>query len=408
MPLYNYKAKNSAGEVVTGSIEAATEDAVVSHLDTLGFYVLHLEVAKSAKSQSTSFFNFAAILSGVKKQDAILFTRQLSTLLRSGLSLAEALNTMVDQASTPRFKAVLNDISQSVQSGNSLSQSFAKYPAVFSELYVNMVKVGETAGILDMVLDRLALLGTQEMEITSRVKSALLYPIMLLVISIAVVSFLVIGILPKFALVFTSSQMNLPLPTQFILGTSAILQKLWWVLILLAVFAAFFFKGWLSSEKNRYQFHNLLLKFPIFGPLYAKIQIARFSRTLAALISCGVPLMQALSVVEEVISNLAIKSALQNIRRSISEGKSLVEPFKASGLFSPMVIQMISTGEQTGDLEGVLKEIAGFYEPEIERTIKDMTTVLEPMMLLGMGIVVAFIALSVLLPMFDLIKVFKN
>ena len=230
----------------------------------------------------------------------------------------------------------------------------------------------------------------------------------LLVISFLVVNFLVVGVLPRFAMVFTASQMKLPLPTQLVLGTSLLLQRLWWVFILAIIFAGFLFKRYMDTERGKYRIHAIALNFPIFGPLYTKIQIARFSRTLSALIGCGVPLLESLSVVEHTITNISIRQAIQDIRSSITKGKPLVEPIKASGFFSPMVIQMVATGERSGELDKVLEEIASFYEPEIEHTIKNLTTILEPIMLLIMGVVVAFIALSVLLPIFNLIKVFRS
>ncbi|MBI2095124.1 MAG: type II secretion system F family protein, partial [Candidatus Omnitrophica bacterium] len=255
---------------------------------------------------------------------------------------------------------------------------------------------------------RLGVLGTQEMEISSRIRAAMTYPIVLVVMAFFIVNFIMVGVLPKFVTVFSASKAPLPLPTQIVLGMSWTIRRFWPLMIGAAAAALFYFRRYTRTERGKFQFHRWLLKVPIFGDLYAKVQISRFTRTLSTLTGSGVPILQALTVVEKTISNVVLQRAIQGIRAAITAGSPLVEPFKASGLFSPMVVQMISIGERSGNIDKMLEDVSKFYDPEIEYTIKNLTSLLEPFMLLTMGLMVAFIAMSVLLPIFNLMKVFRT
>jgi type IV pilus assembly protein PilC len=404
MPLYSYKARNKQGELISGVLEGKSPQDIAASLDKLGYSVVEITSKSQLFSSVTLFLEKFKRLS---KQEVVVFTRQLATLIRSGMALSPSLATICEQTTNKKFKSILDDIRQSVQGGVSFSKALSKYPAIFPEVFVSMVEVGETGGMLDKVLDRLASLGTQELEISSRIKAALIYPVVLVVIAFSVVNFLLVGVLPKFVMVFRSSQARLPIPTQIVLGTSLILRTMWLPLFICLIFGSLWFRRYIKTDHGKFKFHTWLLKLPIYGQLYTKIQISRFSRTLSALTSSGIPLLQGLVVVEKTITNVVIRRAIQNIRVAISEGHPLVEPFKVSGLFSPMVVQMISIGEKSGKLDQTLEEISSFYDPEVEYTIKNLTSLIEPFMLLAMGIMVAFIALSVLLPIFNLIKVFK-
>lgn len=404
MATYRYKARDKAGELVIGKLEGDDEANIISSLDRLGYTVVEVtlqgKVPFSLKELSEHF-------KGISRQEVNIFTRQLATLIRAGLALAPSLATICEQTENKKFKILLEDIQQAVQAGTSFSEALAQHPKIFSELFVSMIEVGETGGLLDLVLDRLAILGVQEQETNSRIKSAMVYPIALVVIAFVVVNFMIVGVLPKFVMVFSAAQAKLPLPTQIVLGLSWVIRKFWFVIIIAFGLISMAFKKYISKPEGKFRFHSWLLKLPIFGKLYIKIQISRFARTLSALTSSGITLLQGLAVVEKTISNVVMRRAIQNIRLSITEGRSLVEQFKASGFFTPMVVQMIATGEKTGKLDQMLEEIAAFYEPEIEYTIKNLTTLLEPAMLLFMGVMVGFIALSVLLPIFKLMKVFR-
>ena len=405
MPAYNYKARNQQGEVVAGTLQMESEASVASNLDKLGYTILEIRLPSAI---IPSFSDFADRFQGLNKQEVTLFSRQLSTLIRSGMPLLPSLTTICEQTVNKKFKVILEEIRQSVQAGSSFSEALSKYPNVFSELFVSMVRVGETGGIMDQVLERLASLGTQEMEIQSRVMSAMTYPIVLVVISFLIVNFILVGVLPKFVMVFKASDAALPLPTQIVLSASWILRKFWFLLLAVTGVAFYFFRRYTAKGPGKLRFHRWLLKVPVFGELYAKIQVSRFTRTLSTLTASGVPILQALSVVEKTITNVIIQKAVQDIRVAIASGSTLVEPFRATGLFSPMVVQMVAIGEKSGSIDRMLEEVSKFYDPEIEYTIKNLTSLLEPFMLLAMGMMVAFIALSVLLPIFNLMKVFKG
>ena len=407
MPLYTYKVRDRQGELVTGTLEAATEKGIIARLDRLGYSIIEVKPQKVSETSESGMGMFERF-KRLERREVILFTRQLATLLRTGTSISTSLTTICAQTTNKRFRTILEDVTQSVHSGTSFSEALSKHPKVFSELFVSMVKVGEAGGMLDTVLERVAALGTQELEMQSRIRSALIYPVVLVVVAFIVVNFLVVGVLPKFVMVFRASGAELPIPTQIVLGLSWILRKLWLPILGVLILGFVWFRGYISKEEGRFKFHSLLLKVPIFGQLYNKVQISRFARILSALISSGIPLLQALVVVEKTVTNVVIRRAIQNIRNAIAEGNPLVSQFETSGMFSPMVVQMISTGEKSGKLDQMLEDVASFYDPEIEYTIKNLTALLEPFMLLAMGIMVAFIALSVLLPIFNLIKVFRG
>lgn len=405
MSTYTYKARDRYGELISGVVEGESETAVAKSLDRLGYSVVEV---RSRRPLQPALAGLIERLRRISKQEVTIFTRQLATLIRSGMAISPSLSTVCEQTTNPKFRLILEDIATRVQGGMSFSEALSKYPNVFSDLFVNMVKVGETGGILDKVLDRLAVLGTQELEMYTRIRSALIYPVVLVAIAFLVVNFLLVGVLPKFVAVFRASQAKLPLPTQLVLGFSWTLRHLWLPLLFGVAALSLWFRRYIERPEGRYRFDSKVLKLPLFGKLYTKVMITRFARTLSALIASGVPLLQALAVVEKTITNVVIRRIIQNIRASITEGQPLTEPFKASGFFSPMVVQMISVGEKSGKLDEMLNEVSSFYDPEIEYTIKNLTALLEPFMLLAMGIMVAFIALSVLLPIFNLIRVFRG
>ncbi|MFH1503865.1 MAG: type II secretion system F family protein [Candidatus Omnitrophota bacterium] len=405
MPIYAYKARDGQGELINGSLEAENKLRAVADLDKLGYSIVEITIQKNSFSLISAIFSHFQRL---HKQEVVIFTRQLATLVRSGMALSPSLNTICEQTINKKFKSILGNIRQSVQEGDSFSKALAVYPAIFPEIFVSMVEVGEAGGMLDKVLDRLAKMSLRELEISSSIKSALIYPVVLVIVAFAVVNFLLVGVLPKFVMVFQASQAKLPLPTQIVLGLSGALRVLWLPILFGVGMGVFGFKRYIRNDEGKFKFHKWLLKLPIFGKLYAKIQVSQFARILAALTSSGIPILQGLVVAEKTVTNVVVRRSIQNIRVAITEGQSLEAAFKLSGFFSPMVVQMVSTGEKAGKIDQMLEEISFFYDPEIEYTIKNLTSLLEPFMLLAMGGMVAFIALSVLLPIFNLIKVFRG
>jgi len=405
MASFIYKAFDNQGMAVNGAVEATDDLMVATNLRHLGYSVVSIQEQTKTKKR------LGEIIRKIKRipaQDIILFSRQLSSMLKSGLSITSALSSISDQIKSEYLKEAIAGVFKDVEAGVTLSEALRKYPYVFDELFTSMIRVGETAGILDQVLDRLSELKTQELDIRTRIRSSLTYPVILVVVAIAVVSFLLIAIIPKFVAIFQTYEARLPISTQILLIISYVFKRAWFfVLIGLAGFTIWL-RGYIKGEKGRYKFDYYSLKMPLVGEFFLKITISRFTRTLAALLKSGVPILEALSVTEKTIDNVVIAKVIQNIRFAISQGQSLSEPFRASGIFPQMVIQMISVGEESGRLDQLLTEVASNYERETEYAIKNITVALEPLLLLVMGIIVAFIALSVLVPIFNLIKVFRQ
>ncbi len=406
MPSYQYKARDAGGNLMQGVIEAENDAAAASGIEGLGLAPISISSASAAtfslSNLSESFFK------KVSRQEVLIFTRQLATLIGTGIPLIQSLENILSQTTNANFKQVINEIINSLKAGSSFSDSLSHYPKVFPNLYISMVKVGEAGGLLDKVLARLAELSTQDIDLRSRLRSVLIYPLVLAVVAFLIVNFVLVGVLPKFITIFEASQANIPIPTRILLSASHILRSYWWLIAIAFILGLNWFRSYYRSPEGQLKVDTRVLRVPLFGPLVLRIMVCRFSRSIAALTKSGIPIITALEVVESTISNRALSRMIQNVRLAVSRGQSLTEPFQASGLFPPMVIQLINTGERTGRLDQMFDQIAGFYEPEIEFTIRNLTSLLEPAMLLGMGIVVAFIALSVLLPIFNLISIVRR
>ncbi|MDD5526479.1 MAG: type II secretion system F family protein [Candidatus Omnitrophica bacterium] len=404
MASFIYKARNVQGESIHGIIDAADENKAASAIEHLG--LIPIQISHNTGSYSGSFMQFR--IKRISRQELLIFTRQLSTLIATGAPLITSIQNVADQAQNPRFKQILGSIVSSLESGVSFSESLAQYPDIFGDLYVSLIKVGEAGGLLDKVLARLAELSVQEIDLRSRITSALVYPAVLASVAFIIVNFVLVAVLPKFTAIFEASSAKLPLPTRALLGLSYLARNYWWLMALAAVFILNALRNYYRTPDGRRYFDSLFLRLPLFGPLTLKVMVSRLSRSIAALTKSGVPVLEALTVVETTVSNVVLQNMIKDTRAAISSGQSLTEPFKASGLFPPMVIQLINTGERTGRLDKMFDQIADFYEPEIEFTIRNLTSLLEPIMLLVMGTVVVFIALSVLLPIFNLISVIKK
>lgn len=404
MATFTYKARDITGKLENGVIDADNETIAAREIEKLGF--IPVSVSPDAGLNNNLFF--LRFRNKVSHQELLVFTRQLSTLIGTGASLIQSLNNVSDQTQNPNFKQVINGIIISLKNGVPFSDSLARYPHIFSNLYVSLIKVGEAGGLLDKVLFRLADLSTQEINLRSQLRSAVTYPVVLAVVAFLIVNFVLVGVLPKFVTIFEASQEKLPLPTKILLSSSYLLRNFWWVFVIGIIFLINWFRGYYRSTRGRFRVDSLMLRLPLFGPIILKIMVSRFSRSIAALTKSGIPVLEALTVVESTISNVVLQNIIQNTRFAISRGQSLVEPFRSSKLFPPMVIQLIDTGEHSGRLDDMFEQIADFYDPEIEFTMRNLTSLLEPAMLLIMGGVVTFIALSVLLPIFNLISIIKR
>lgn len=405
MPKYTYRARDRSGQLITGAIESQDKYAVALSLRDLGYSIVQITVQPRLQDLTNYF---SRNIRGIGRQEIIVFTRQLATLLRTGNTLTSALDNVAEQIRNPRLKDILKQVTLDIQGGSSFSKAALKHPKVFDDFFVSMVKVGEAGGLLDEVLERLAQLGTQELEIRTRIQSSLVYPVALILLSLVVVTFILIAVLPNFVAIFEASQAKLPLPTRVILSLSWAMRNLWYVFLAILIFLVIWIKKYVSTTSGRYLVDQYVLKVPLFGGLYLKVMISRFSRAMAALTKSGVPFHESLGVVENTITNVVLRRIFEDIRKEINVGQNVTEAFRASGIFPPMVIQLISSGEKSGKLDEMFSEVASFYEPEVEYTLRNLTSLLEPFLLLAMGIVVGFIALSVLLPIFNLMKIIKS
>jgi type IV pilus assembly protein PilC len=401
MPTFRYTALDQGGEEVTGTLEASGEDAVVSRLKEQGYRPVDIQ------EQGESFLSQLPFLGGspISGEERAVFTRQLATLLDAGLPLLRAVKVLEEQTENEQFQAALQKISQDIQGGASFSEALSAHPQVFDDLYVNMVRAGETGGVLDTVLERLAQFAEKREELRSKIKSATMYPAVMFLISILVVVFLLTFVLPTFVGLFREMNVQLPLPTRIVIASSNFLLEFWWV-VLGALFGFYLLYRWYySTDSGELFVDGLKLKIPLFGSLVTKAQTARFTRTLSTLLASGVPILDAVDIVQDTIGNRRIADTMDDVRESISEGESVSEPLHESGVFPPMVTHMISVGEETGDLDGMLARVADTYERQVDEQVEGLSSLIEPLLIVFMGVVIGVIVLAVFLPLFQLANV---
>ena len=401
MPRFTYTAKDRTGAQVQGQIEADDKNVAVAELKDQGYWVTELNESAAAKKKTAGF----SLLKRVGLKDLSIFCRQFATMINAGVSLVRCLDVLEQQTNNVNLKEIIRDIQHEVEGGATLSRSMAKYPRVFSNLSVGLVRAGEVGGVLDETLERLAGFMESDMELRRKVKSAMTYPIIVLFIALAIVIFLVTFILPKFGELFKDLGVTeFPMATRVLMGFSDFLLKRWWVciLIVVALFAAV--SRLRRTKTGKRYFDTLKLKVPVFGALNHKIAIARFARTLSTLLSSGVPILQAMETVAGTVDNDIISDAILLSRASIREGETIGEPLEQSRMFPPMVVQMITIGEETGQLDNMLSKVADFYESEVEATLASLTAALEPIMIVFLGFVVGFIVVSMFLPLLAVIS----
>jgi type IV pilus assembly protein PilC len=404
MPSFAYQAKDAAGKTVNGVIEAENERVLRAKLREMNYYVTGI----TQKSSSVMHTDLGAVFSkfkGVGEQALVVFARQFATMINAGLAMVRCLDVLGVQTEDAQLKPIIVAVRREVEGGSTLASALGKFPKVFSPLFTNMVRAGELGGILDDVLNRLAGFLEKDFNLKKKVKSAMTYPVVILVMAVAIVIFLVTFILPTFVQMFQSMNMKLPLPTQILIGFTLAVRNPYILipsLIVLAV-AAVFFNRYVATPVGRRQFDAFKLKLPVFGMLIRKVAISRFCRTLGTLLQSGVPIMQALEIVGKASGNEVVAETVSKVRDSVREGESIAVPLQLSGMFPPLVTQMVAVGEETGNLDGMLSKIADFYDTEVDYMLASLTSLLEPLMILGMGFVVGFIVISVFLPLYQII-----
>ena len=401
MPQYRYKARDAAGKPIEGTLEAATNAELIDKLHKMGYMVTRVSEPATGAQKGSFFGKIKWISSG----DMFMFYVQLANLISAGITILMSLATLSRQIENRRLRDTLASVGKKVEAGINLSQAFAAHPRVFSRLFVSMVKAGEESGKLDVVLMRYAVFFEQQEELKQKVQGALLYPLILLCAGIAVILFIVTFIMPQFAAIYLKAGIRLPLPTLIVYKAGLVIKHYWHVLAaaLVVVFAGIKLL-YQKSEAAAFLIDRLKLRMLITGPLYRKVVISRLSRTLATLIESGVPILRTLEITQEVIGNKVLEAVIAGVRKSVERGEQMSLVFGLSGEFPVDVVQMISVGEDTGNLPGMLNKIADFYDMTVGYAIKRMTTVIEPVFLVIMGGMVGLIMASLLMPVFDMVK----
>jgi type IV pilus assembly protein PilC len=396
MPTYSWKGKNKTGKMQEGSVAAESKDAVIALLRRQQIMVS----AVTEKGKELAIPKFGG---GVRQKEIAIFTRQFSVMIDAGLPLVQCLEILGSQQKNRVFQKVLFQVRQDVESGSTLADSLRKHPKVFSNLYANMIAAGESGGILDTILQRLAAYIEKNVKLVGAVRSAMIYPVAVITIAIGVVVVILWKVIPTFALLFEGLGATLPMPTRITIAASRFLGRYMPLIVVGLVALGFFLHRYGKTYKGRRQIDMVLLKMPVLGDLLRKIAVARFCRTLGTLIQSGVPILEGLEITARTSGNAIVEDAIMATRRSIEQGKTIAAPLEETGVFPSMVVQMISVGEQTGALDAMLSKIADFYEDEVDEAVENLMALLEPVMILFLGIMIGGIVISMYMPMFSLI-----
>jgi general secretion pathway protein F len=398
MPVFAYKALNATGRSVEGLKEADSPKTLRTALRRDGLFLT--EVVGEHKAQSASpEVNVRRWVGGrIRADDVAVATRQMAVLVGAGIPLVDALTALVEQVDHERLKRVLSSVKQRVNEGSSLADALAQHPKAFGTLYVNMIRAGESSGALDVVLFRLADFTESQARLRAKIVGTLTYPAAMLVISMLVMGILFTVVIPKITKIFEDTKVTLPWTTRLLIGFSGFVYNWWWALLLLAVGAVLLFARWRRTPEGRARWDVWMLQVPIFGSLVRQVAIGRFARTLATLLKSGVPLLTSLDIVKNIVGNTRLASVIEQSRESIKEGESIAAPLKRSGEFPPLVYHMVAIGEKSGELEEMLGNVANAYDSQVETKIAALTSLLEPMMIVLMGVAVAFIVFSILMP----------
>ena len=406
MTTFAYKVLDSRGAQATGEIEGDSKAAAAATLRNKGFTVLDLNEVKTGLAQ----MDIGAAFQTIKSKDLTVFSRQFATMVNSGLSMLRCLYVLEEQTPNKKLSKVIGEIRQDVEAGISLSDALAKHPNVFSKLYISMVRAGELGGILDEVLNRLATQLEKEDQIRRAVKSAMVYPVVIGTFAILVLIGMVMFLIPIFAGMYKDlGNAKLPLLTRIMMSASSLFRS-WWGLVVLAaiIFAVWGTRRLKRTERGRQVWDRFKLRIPMgIGQIIRKLAIARFSRTLGTLITSGVPILQAIDITGQAAGNAVIEKAMKEVEISVTEGQSITEPLRKEPVFPPMVTQMISVGEETGSLDAMLSKIADFYEDEVNASVKSLTSILEPILMLFVGALVGTVVISMYLPIFNMMNIVK-
>jgi len=396
--VYQWKGKTSSGEAVSGEMSVRTKAELIMNLRK------RKVVVTSAKEKGKGMaFGFRG--GGVSTKDLAIFTRQFSTMINAGLPLVQCLDILGKQAEKDGFRKVITQTMRDVESGATLADALSRHPAIFNDLFVNMVEAGEAGGVLDVILNRLATYMEKMNTLKRKVQSAMAYPAVVFLVTVAATTFMLLFIIPTFAKMYADFGSNLPVPTMIVMAISDLIRTKWWLLITIIVVGVVGFRRYYNTKKGKATIDRYSLRVPVFGQVLLKASIARFTRTLGTLVSSGVPILEGLDITGKAAGNYVIKEAVAKTKASISAGQTIAGPLRDSEVFPPMVVQMISVGEETGALDEMLSKIADFYDEEVDAAVDALTSIIEPVMIVMMGGVVGGMVVAMYLPIFKLVSV---
>ncbi len=401
MAIFRWQGVGPNGETLKGEMDAPDASAVAARLRVQRIRPLPDRIRTKGSGLEREI-KIPGLGEKVKQKDVVIFTRQLATMIDAGLPIMQALDLLARQTENKTFSGVIAKVKHEVESGSALAESLTKHPKVFDELYINMVSAGEVGGMLDTILTRLAAYMEKAVKLKSKVKSALIYPISIISVAVLVTALLLIYVIPVFGDMFAGFGEELPLPTQIAINLSDIAIAYFWYIVAGSVGAVFGIRTYHKTERGRRVIDGVLLKLPIFGDIFRKAAVARFTRTLSTLVSSGVPILDSLAITGKTAGNKVIENAVFAARQSISEGRTLTDPLIESQVFPPMVCQMINVGETTGALDTMLSKIADFYDDEVDTAVSNLTTLMEPMVILFLGVIIGGIVVSMYMPIFQL------
>ncbi|MDD5135863.1 MAG: type II secretion system F family protein [Candidatus Omnitrophica bacterium] len=399
---FKYAAKNKDGKNITGILDAADRTAAISTLRKQELIIVSLD---AAKPESRFTLPFANRKKKIKIDDLVIFSRQLATMVDAGIPLVSALDILGEQIDNKTFSAVVQEIRSEVETGSSFSEALARHKAVFSQLFVNMVRAGETSGMLDEILDRVATYMEKTSALQRKVKAALVYPAVVTGMALSITLLLLLKVIPVFKGIFEGFGAQLPKPTLVLIMISDALQKYFVICAAVIVGLVLLLIRYIKTEKGRLKFDSLLLHLPVFGILFTKVAVSKFTRTLSTLIKSGVPILGALDIVGKTSGNKLVEKTIDTVRSNVREGESVAEPLARSKIFPPMVTRMVSVGEQTGELEKMLSKIADFYDEQVDAAVSSLTSMMEPFIIAFLGIVIGSIVICMFLPIFKITSI---
>ena len=398
MPKFQYKVKKAAEGVTTGVMEAESRRAVVSQLRDLGFFPISVEEYSETETRDS----LRATLSRIRLKDRNYFFRHLANLLQSGMPILRALGTLQEQATNPKVRAMMEDLHDSVEHGSSFAEALDRHPNIFPPMYVNLVRAGETGGMLDEVLWRIVDFGEQDEELRGKAFSAMVYPAFLTVVSTVAVFILVSFVFPNFVEIFEDFDANLPAITIFVITISEFMGRFWWAVLIVVLLIGLAFRSYAKTQAGREQLDRLWLRLPLAGSLVQKYEMAKFARTLGTLFDNGVPVLTALKITADTLTNTAIKNEVSDVHDQVSEGGSISDGLRAAEHFPPLVVNIFAVGEESGKLGEVTQRLADAYDVEVDRAVKALTSLMEPAIIVVMGLIVGFLVIAMLLPMLTL------